>query len=274
MFVFYAGSGIAMEEFLSGFFVEDRLQARTDRYSVESETFRLELQAGESSVSTSWPMLRNLLMQCYDWRPVMQVVLAACTASRWGNPVDIEELAILEIKKWIKSFAGLGLLTCFVPMQPMDAFIEKFKSSPADNLSGRFDDAVNDKESDHWKMIPDIEVWIEEDVHGGDERKKRLTVHFYNGEYQHFVEVKFVIKKKRLVRNLVELATEAICRQVETAGDLEKLPVPASLLEVLHLQFWDLEWVRSNTRLQAHLAEVAEDFASENFRSMIWPSSG
>ena len=77
-----------------------------------------------------------------------------------------QELAILEIKKWIKSFAGLGLLTCFVPMQPMDAFIEKFKSSPADNLSGRFDDAVNDKESDHWKMIPDIEVWIEEDVRG------------------------------------------------------------------------------------------------------------
>ena len=88
MFVFYAGSGIAMEEFLS--VIGWRLQARTDRYSVESETFRLELQAGESSVSTSWPMLRNLLMQCYDWRPVMQVVLAACTASRWGNPVDIE----------------------------------------------------------------------------------------------------------------------------------------------------------------------------------------
>ena len=90
MFVFYAGSGIVMEEFLSGFFVEDGLEARSGRYSVESETFLLELQAGESSVSTSWPMLRKLLAQFYDWRPVMQEVLAACTASKWGKPVDIE----------------------------------------------------------------------------------------------------------------------------------------------------------------------------------------
>ena len=134
----------------------------------------------------------------------------------------------------------------------MDAFIEKFRSSPADNPTGRFDDAVNDKELDHRKMIPDIEVWIEEDVHGGDERKKRLTVHFYNREFQHFVEVKFVIIKKRLVRSLVELATEAICREVQTVGDVEKLPVPASLLDVLHLQFWDFEWVRSNRRYSAY----------------------
>ena len=57
------------------------------------------------------------------------------------------------------------------------------------------------------KLVPNLGIWFEGIVTGGEdeERKKNLTICFY-GKWT--LEVKFTVEKKRVNRNLTELAAE------------------------------------------------------------------
>merc|ERR1719312_182632 len=108
------------------------------------------------------------------------------------------------------------------------------------------------------KSLPKIAIWFEEIVTGGEEseRKKNLTISI-SGEW--VLEIKFVVEKKRVNRNLAELAAETLVRSIYSEEEVKNLEIPRELLETVMCKFRDAEWVRDYWRLKADLEETAHD---------------
>ena len=93
-------------------------------------------------------------------------------------------------------------------------------------------------------LVPKFGVWFQE-INSGTtimERKKMLTL-FFNAKWA--LEVKFVIEKKRNNKNLVDLAAEAVVRNIVIEEEIVELPIPETLFPIVRNKFCDIEWVRS-----------------------------
>ena len=99
-------------------------------------------------------------------------------------------------------------------------------------------------------LIPDLLVLISEmesedpDVSfKGDERKKSLDIIF--GCHSD-IEVYFVLEKKRVNGCLVDLAAEAVAKELEHMGCIKELEIPRTLMDDVYVKFKDWEWIRQH----------------------------
>ena len=94
-------------------------------------------------------------------------------------------------------------------------------------------------------LVPDMLVsifewrWDPEVSFKGDERKKCLYI--YLGDIE---VVGFVLEKKRVNRCLVDLAAEAVAKELEHNGCIKKLKIPKTLMDDVFVKFKDCEWIR------------------------------
>ena len=93
-------------------------------------------------------------------------------------------------------------------------------------------------------LLPKFGCWFEEIVDGSKacERKKMLTL-FFNAKWA--LEIKFVLEKKRVNNNLVDLAAEAVVEKFVIEEEIEDLNIPETLYNVVREKFRDIEWTRS-----------------------------
>ena len=189
-------------------------------------------------------------------------MLGATEKAANDSTVDIEEAAEEVLRDWMTSFQGWGLLTSLVPYasirhiklclehksQTWDADKQgKYQEEEVFNTVRQIYDRVEGKEIK--RSLPKIAIWFEEIVTGGEEseRKKNLTI-CLSGKWE--LEVLFVVEKKRVNRNLVELAAETLVRSIYSEEEMEKLEVPRELLDTVKNKFRDAEWVRDYLRLK------------------------
>ena len=106
------------------------------------------------------------------------------------------------------------------------------------------------------KLVPNLGIWFEEIVTGGedDERKKNVTICFY-GKWT--LKVKFTVEKKRVNRNLTELAAETVVRGIYSEEEIESLEIPRELLDTVMAKYRDAEWVRDYWRNKCILGSVS-----------------
>ena len=223
---------------------------------------------------------------CYDWRLVMELVLAATEKAGNDNTADIEQAAEDAMRDWMTTFQGWGLLSSIVPAETHRHVVLSlaYTSLNWDVVTGgdyteeKVFDAVkfvydNIEGKELRNLVPKFGIWFEEIVEGGEEeeRMKNFTI-FFNSKW--LLEVKFVVEKKRVNRNLLELAAEAAVRAVERDEEIENLDIPSTLFGVVRDKFRDAEWVRNYWSFKAEIeAEDERDYFGELNGKLIWPVS-
>lgn len=252
-----------MEGFATGFAVEG---ATLPGFSAENEEFRITFKGVICDES------RNLISEgfesCYDWRPVMDLILQS-TLEEWEVPVNIEETAEGKLKEWLTTFQGWGLLSSLLPATTHRFFILSLAFTCAnwdEDSGGVFTEekafhavktvyeTVPGKELA--SIVPKFGVWFEENVlvDKGAERRKNLAL-FFKAKW--VLEVKFVVEKKRVNRNLLELAAESVVSRLMWPQDVERLEIPEVILPTLRDKLKDADWVRSYWIFREHLEAPA-----------------
>ena len=77
--------------------------------------------------------------------------------------------------------------------------------------------------------------------------------------FQWMLEVKFVFEKKRVNRNLLDFAAEAVAQQMNNEDDIDNLEIPLTLFDVVYDKFKDVEWVRSYWNFKAELESAKSE---------------
>jgi len=237
-------------------------------FSAENEEFRITFKGVICDES------RNLISQgfesCYDWRPVMDLLLQS-TLEYWEVPVNIEETAEGKLKEWLTTFQGWGLLSSLLPASTHRYFILSlaFTSANWDEDSGG---VFTEEKAFHAvktvyenvpgkelaSIVPKFGVWFEENVlvGKGAERIKNLAL-FFKAKW--VLEVKFVVEKKRVNRNLLELAAESVVRRIMWSRDIDRLEIPDVIKPTLRDKLKDADWVRSYWMFREHLEAPASN---------------
>jgi len=98
-----------MERFATGF---APARATKPGFVVENEKFRVTF---EGVICND---VKNIISHgfetCYDWRPVMELLLESATDDYWVKE-DIEVKAKNKLGAWLTSFQGWGLLSSMLP---------------------------------------------------------------------------------------------------------------------------------------------------------------
>ena len=194
---------------------------------------------------------------CYNWKAVMDLILEATEEVETDNIIDIEAGAEESLKEWLVTFQGWGLLSSILDskMHRHVLLSLAYTSSNWDESTGG--EFTEEKVFETVKyvydnmpgkelrtLLPKFGCWFEEIVDGSKlcERKKMLTL-FFNAKWA--LEVKFVLEKKRVNKNLVDFAAEAAVQKFHIEEDIEDLDIPETLYNVIREKFRDIEWVRS-----------------------------
>ena len=194
---------------------------------------------------------------CYNWKAVMDLILEATEEVGTDNIIDIEAGAEESLKEWLVTFQGWGLLSSILDskMHRHVLLSLAYTSSNWDESTGG--EFTEEKVFETVKyvydnmpgkelrtLLPKFGCWFEEIVDGSKlcERKKMLTL-FINAKWA--LQVKFVLEKKRVNKNLVDLAAEATVQRFHIEEDIEDLDIPGTLYKVVREKFRDIEWVRS-----------------------------
>jgi len=255
-----------MEGFATGFFISE---ATRPGFSIENEKFKVTFNGVMCNEVKN--IVSHGFESCYDWRPVMELILEAAS-EKYTALIDIEERAENAMKQWLTSFRGWGLLASILPTLKHRYFIVSlaYTSANWDESTGGehseekvFEavrtvfDAVPGKEIA--SLVPKFGMWFEEMLHGGikDQRKKNFTL-FFNAKW--VLEARFVVEKKRVVTSLVARAAESLVRRIETEQEIFNLHIPRTLHPVLIDKFRDAQWVRDFWKFKAEL----EDDRDEN----------
>jgi len=210
----------------------------------------------------------------------MELVLAASDGT-----VDIEEAAEEALKEWMISFQGWGLLSSIVSTGTIRHVVlslaytsqhwdeeagGEYEEEKVFNTVKQVYDNIEGKEFKG--LLPKIGIWFEEIINGGedDERKKNFTI-FLSGKWS--LDVKFVVEKKRVNRNLVELAAETVVRGIYSEEEIGNLEIPPELLDVVREKYRDAEWVRDFWRFQLELEGSEDEDAGDIHEELGLPIS-
>jgi len=210
----------------------------------------------------------------------MELVLAASDGT-----VDIEEAAEEALKEWMISFQGWGLLSSIVSTGTIRHVVlslaytsqhwdeeagGEYEEEKVFNTVKQVYDNIEGKEFKG--LLPKIGIWFEEIINGGedDERKKNFTI-FLSGKWS--LDVKFVVEKKRVNRNLVELAAETVVRGIYSEDEIGNLEIPPELLHTVKDKYRDAEWVRDFWRFQLELEGSEDEEAADIHEQLGWPVS-
>merc|ERR1712142_334204 len=197
--------------------------------------------------------------------------LEAATKDYGDAIVDIEEGVEIRLRRWLTTFQGWGLLSSMLPTERHRYFILglAYTSANWDEHSGgpysaeKIFDTVkfvydHSPGKEIWNLVPGLWGFLED--YNDDtlnenqfeinlknvDRMKNFTICF-NAKW--FLEVKFLIEKKRNNRALLDLAAEAVAFQVNNREDLEVLEIPPTLHSNLKEKFRDALWVRGGPQM-------------------------
>jgi len=194
---------------------------------------------------------------CYKWKEVMELILASTQLSETDNIIDIEAEAEDSLREWLVTFQGWGLLSSVLDSKMHRHVLLSLAYTSSNWDEGTGGEFTEEKVFNTVKyvydnmpgkelhtLLPKVGVWFEEIIDGTEtsERKKLLTL-FINAKWA--LEIRFVLEKKRVNRNLVDLSAEALVKNILTEEEIDDLNIPETLFNVVKGKFRDIEWTRS-----------------------------
>eukprot|EP00092_Neocalanus_flemingeri_P037119 GFUD01040406.1.p1 GENE.GFUD01040406.1~~GFUD01040406.1.p1 ORF type:complete len:349 (-),score=106.99 GFUD01040406.1:124-1170(-) len=268
-----------MEGFATGFSLSSSTKPG---FLLENEKYKIQFKGVMCDETKN--IVSHGFEYCYDWKEVMELVLAATLKAGNDNITDIEEAVEDAMRTWMTTFQGWGLLSSILPavahrhvvLSLAYASFNWNLETGGDYSEEKVFDAVklvydNIEGKQLKSLLPKFGVWFEEIVDGGEreERNKKFTV-FFNAKW--LLEVKFIVEKKRVNRNLLELAAEAAVRAIERDDEIENLDIPPALFGVVRDKFRDTEWVRNYWRLKAEIEDDEDESSVQELTGkLVWP---
>jgi len=265
-----------MERFATGF---APARATKPGFVVENEKFRVTF---EGVICND---VKNIISHgfetCYDWRPVMELLLESATDDYWVKE-DIEVKAKNKLGAWLTSFQGWGLLSSMLPNTKHRHFILALAYTSANWNESTGGEQTDEKVFDAVKavfdavpgkrlgnLVPDLSCWFDEVAEGGvEEQRSKYFTFFFSAKWA--LEVRFEVEKLRQVGSLLERAAEVVVRRIETEQEVQTLPIPRTLLPIVKDKFRDALWVRSYWEFKALMEMAREDpqqILSDDFAS-------
>ena len=241
-----------MEEFATGF---NRASATKPGFTLDNQTFSVTFS--EVSCEQTKNIVSRGYENCYNWEPVMQLILDVVEDYEIENLIDIEAVSEEVISEWLISFEGWGLLASILDTSVHRHVLLSLaytRDNWNEDTGGEYSDqkvfdAVKQVYSampgkQLFTLLPKFGLYFEEIVDGSkqSERKKELVL-FFHAKWD--LEVRFIVEKKRVNRSLVNLAAEAVARSILVEQRIVELPVPGTLFPMIRDKFCDAEWVRS-----------------------------
>jgi len=266
-----------MEGFATGFNLEGNTKPG---FSVENDGFKLTFEG------VSCDDRKNIVSHgfecCYDWSAVMNMIIEA--TEHYDSMVDVEEKTEKVLRKWLTTFHGWGLLSSMLPTEKHRYFILSlaYASANWNEATGgpysteKIFDTVKyvyencpGKEIHH--LVPRLGAWFEEIIEDeagtkSNERMKSFTICF-NAKWM--LDVKFVFEKKRVNRNLLDFAAEAVANQMNIEDDIDNLVIPPTLFDDVYDKFKDVEWVRSYWNFKSDLEYPETEIDEEEFAAIL-----
>eukprot|EP00092_Neocalanus_flemingeri_P009604 GFUD01010336.1.p1 GENE.GFUD01010336.1~~GFUD01010336.1.p1 ORF type:complete len:319 (-),score=73.09 GFUD01010336.1:41-997(-) len=187
---------------------------------------------------------------CYNWSQIIELTLGSLE-SFYDDASDFEDDLQDEIKDWLASVDGWGLLFTLLPFELQQYFLLMYyhinMNHQEDNISN--EDmfyrikAMYESETQGLPfsdLIPRVGVKLLLMIGGPKEheRRKMLLIKFNGSKFK--LIAKFSVDKKRLRRTLAEIAAEVVGQMVEDSEDLE---IPETLKEVVSDKIVDANWV-------------------------------
>jgi len=189
----------------------------------------------------------------YDWTAVAELVLA-CLEGYYDDYDFLDDVNI-ELKEWLSEFEGWGLCFTLFPTDFQQFFLVLFSLINM-KCEDEGEEMTNEEKFVRIKsmymeetqglpmtdLIPRVESKMMQIVggHKEDKRRKMLLIHFHGPKYR--LVAKFSVLKRRLRRNLVEIAAEVVAQNIADSDDLE---IPESLKEVVSEKLIDEDWISS-----------------------------
>ena len=189
----------------------------------------------------------------YDWTAVAELVLA-CLEGYYDDYDFLDDVNI-ELKEWLSEFEGWGLCFTLFPTDFQQFFLVLFSLINV-KCEEEGEGMTNEEKFVRIKsmymeetqglpmtdLIPRVEAKMMEIVGGlkEDKRRKMLKIHFHGPKYR--LVTKFSVFKRRLRRNLVEIAAEVVAQNIADSDDLE---IPEILKEVVSEKLIDEDWISS-----------------------------
>lgn len=241
-----------MEAFATGFSMASPTKPG---FSIENENYKLTFDGVLCDQSKN--IVSHGFENCYSWQEAMDLILNATEEADTDNLIKIEEATEDAIRDWLVTFQGWGLLSSILDSKVHRHVVLSLAYTSANWDEETGGDFSEEKVFDTVKyvydnmpgkemltLVPNFGVWFEEIISGGrgEERKKNFTL-FFNAKWA--LEVKFVIEKKRINKNLVDLAAEAVVKNILIEEEIEELDIPEILYESVRQKFRDAEWIRS-----------------------------
>ena len=247
-------------EFLTGF---DGKLGTLPGHTLQNESFAVTLR----NVHTLGVDAHIAFENCYDWTPLMNIILNVEHFKHFIKSVDtlkeaedvsemVEYLLTIDIAKWVKSFSGWGLLWNIIKPNYQEFFSEQFQKLRVEMKdevdycpSKVFIRAVESFKNEHnlglEDILPPISIFINDNRPDKgrkfNHREKEVFIQLEN------IFVVLTIKKKELsfTNTLVDLAADVIARSVKHKRDFRVLEIPLSLILVLEDKLWDLWWMET-----------------------------
>jgi len=240
---------------LSGFFTGLSINEGTrPGFTADSEKFSICFE-GIDCLGVSHAVavdVKRKFESSYDWTAVAELVLACLEG--YYDDYDLLDDVKFELEEWLSEFEGWGLRFTLFPTDIQQFVLVLFSLI---NLKCEEDGEVMTNEekfviikSFMYKeetlpmtaLIPRVEAKMMQIVGGlkEDKRRKMLLIHFHGPKYR--LVAKFSVLKRRLRRNLVEIAAEVVAQNIADSDDLE---IPESLKEVVSEKLIDEDWISS-----------------------------
>merc|ERR1719436_704069 len=170
---------------------------------------------------------------CYNWSNVMDIALE-CLENYYDDG-ELQDDVELCVSEWLGQFEGWGLLFTLLPMD-----FQKFLLVLYAQLKHKYKDETRGLPLK--QLTPKVEVELLNIVGGirENERDKLLRIKFMSSRFH--LASDFVVHKKVLRRNLVEISAEAVA---QTCQDVEDLEIPETLKGIVIEKVIDADWIAS-----------------------------
>jgi len=226
-------------------------------HTIETQKFKIEFTG--VLIDDCENELSRSLEHLYDWSDLMRMVLEA--TEHYEDVSDIELLVEDDLRDWLCSYRGWGLVSNILPSEQYRHFLMALIYTSTNwveatggprtgekvfNAVKYIYDHIPGKELSN--IVPDLAVMVEDmELESPGGRKKSLSVYFNIDQTD--IEVMFILEKKRINDNLVDMAAEIVSKTVRNLEDLEKLEVPRTLMVPLKVKFKDMDWIRRREKV-------------------------
>jgi len=237
---------LGVDSFATGFSVPGKTKTG---FEMDAEQFKVIFSG--VSIGGKNNLVTQALETCYDWGPVMRMFLAA--VEEYEDMADFKDKIEDSVGRWLRTFSGWGFLSCIVAIETQRHFLNALLQTWATGLLRSKRKVFQTVKylfkhisgKDLCSLVPRHGVSYK-DVEGSTGRRKLFTFFF---KAQWHLEVKFIVEKKRVNKDLVDLSSEVVAKYFKPFGDVSILEIPRTLFGNVSVKLKDFQWMRGSTHI-------------------------